>query len=146
MQVIFVKAKSIVLFFGFIFILCCLFSIESIGQIKAETVIESDDNCEKHIAAYDNIKMFAENPPYPEPIIVIIARLGDRESSPKLNQQRLAIAKKSLVFPIDYPAEKIVTAQGDKIKGKGQVEFYVNGRFLIAFKVGRKKNLKGRCE
>lgn len=141
-----VKAKPITLFFCLAVSLCFFIPQKVFGQIEADNIIDDKYSCEEHIAAYDNIFNTANNPPYPEPIIVIIARLGDGESSPKLNQQRLAIAKKSLVFPIDYPAKKIVTAQGDKIKGKGQVEFYVNGRFLTAFKVGRKKNLKGRCE
>ncbi len=139
------KVKDITLFLCLISFLCFLLSQKVFGQIESDNIVDGDVSCEEHIAAYDRIKTFAENQPPVAATVIIIARLGDGETSRKYNQQRLTVAKRSLVLPIGLPAEQIITAQGDRIRGKGQVEFYIRGRLFTIFKVGRRKNLKGRC-
>lgn len=140
------QAKSTVLLLCFVSFLCLLPSQEVFGQIESDNVVDEKVNCEQQIAEYDNIFNSAKNQPETARTIIIVARLGSGETSRKYNQQRLAVAKQSLVFPVGYPAEQIITAQGDRVRGKGQVEFYIGGRLFTVFKVGRRKNLRGRCE
>lgn len=141
-----IKAKRFVPFSYLVMFLCFVSFQTTFGQTEAIVVVDDDNSCEEQISDYDNVRAFARNEPELISTLIIIARLGDGETSRKYNQQRLTVAKESIVIGGGYPVEKIVTAQGDRVSGKGQVEFYIRGRLYAIFKVGRRKNLKGRCE
>jgi hypothetical protein len=71
-------------------------------------------------------------------IVIIISQLGAGDSRANLHHRRLHNAVARLVgdSPYRIPREKVVTAIGDRVKGKGRVEFYVNGRlvYIVIFK------------
>ena len=67
----------------------------------------------------------------------IIARLGTGETSRKLNQDRLYALREYLFEYRKLPANRLVTAEGDRVKGPGQVEIYVNGKVYALFKMKR---------
>lgn len=67
----------------------------------------------------------------------IIARLGTGETSRKLNQDRLFALREYLFEYRKLPANRLVTAEGDRVKGPGQVEIYVNGKLYALFKMKR---------
>ena len=78
-----------------------------------------------------------------EPVI-LIARLGDREVSRRLNRQRLRVARmylhvgRGLEPPLKE--EHIVTAEGENVRGAGRIEAYVRGKLFMVFVFKRNKN------
>jgi hypothetical protein len=77
--------------------------------------------------------------------IIIIARLGFRERSSKLNKLRLDKTKRELVQGIHVPEEKIITAQGEPISSQGRVEFYFKGKLFLVSLVEKDKNICTNC-
>ena len=78
-----------------------------------------------------------------EPVI-LIARLGNREVSRRLNRQRLQVVRvylhvgRGLEPPLKE--EHIVTAEGERIRGAGRIEAYVRGKLFMVFVFKRNKN------
>ena len=59
--------------------------------------------------------------------LIAIARLGDGDKARSLNQKRLNATKQWLVGKAEFPANKLILAEGEKVTGNGRVEFYVGG-------------------
>lgn len=72
-----------------------------------------------------------------ESTIILIARLGDGERSRKLSQGRLNILSDYLIETRKLSQNRVVTAQGERVSGMGQVEVYVGGKLYILFKMKR---------
>ncbi len=78
-----------------------------------------------------------------EPVI-LIARLGDKEVSGRLNRRRLQVARlylhvgRGLEPPLKE--EHIVTAEGERIRGTGRIEAYVRGKLFMIFVFKRNRN------
>lgn len=76
--------------------------------------------------------------------VILIARLGNREVSRRLNRQRLQIARAYLHvgrgLEPPFEEEHIVTAEGERVRGAGRVEAYVRGKLFMVFMFGRNKN------
>ena len=62
--------------------------------------------------------------------LFVIARRGESEPSRLLNHRRLQSVRDQLVRR-QIAAERIVFAEGEPIKGKGQVEFYFGSRLVF---------------
>ena len=75
--------------------------------------------------------------------VIIIARLGTSETSRKLIASRLRQVANYLSRRI--PKERIITAEGERVRGLGQLEFYVGGKLHSIFKVRRNKDLVAGC-
>ncbi|MEK6286865.1 MAG: hypothetical protein AABO57_14090 [Acidobacteriota bacterium] len=70
-------------------------------------------------------------------IVIVISSLGTGDTRPSLHKRRLHNAAARLVdYQSAIPRKQVVTAEGDRVKGKGKVEFYVNGRlvYVVLFK------------
>ncbi len=70
-------------------------------------------------------------------VVIIISRLGKGDTRANLHRRRLHNARARLVdYSQRLAKEKVVTAIGDRVKGGGQVEYYVNGRlvYIVIFK------------
>ncbi len=132
------RAKRVVLFLSLAWFFCIFSRTKAAGQ----QTIGEDIGCEEHLAISDFLLNEAEIRSDP---IILVARLGDGETSRRYNQQRLAAIKDTIGFRNRYPSEKFVLTQGERVKGKGQVEVYISGRLSTIFKAGRRKNLRGRC-
>jgi hypothetical protein len=80
-------------------------------------------------------------------LIILIARLGDGETSRVFNRRRLHNLSTYLNYIREIPNKRIITAEGERVRGSGPVEVYVNGKLMIVFTVGRNQDLAGgECE
>ncbi len=86
-----------------------------------------------------------------EKLIIVIAHLGDGETRPNLNWRRLYNVH---TYWAEYltaegarrKPETIVLAGGEKVKGYGRLEFYVDGKLIAVLKVRRNADLLvGTC-
>ena len=99
-------------------------------------------DCEGIMSRLDFVAIAAGNTANDQPII-IIARLGRRETNRNLNRRRLIEVAQYLERRI--PKERIITTQGARIDGLGRIEFYVGGRLNIVFTVRRNRDLVIGC-
>ena len=83
-------------------------------------------------------------------LIIVIARSGDGDTKAGLSRRRLHNVR---AYWLEYlPAvyrlrpESIILAEGERIGGFGQLEFYVGGKLIWADKVARNADLRvGEC-
>ncbi len=75
--------------------------------------------------------------------IIIIARLGSGESSRHLIRGRLRQVADYLNRRVSR--DRIITAEGERVRGPGQLEFYVGGKLHSVFKLKRNRNLVKGC-
>ena len=66
--------------------------------------------------------------------IIVIARLGGKDSKLNLNKRRLHNVREYLTVG-KHTEQSIILAEGEPIKGYGQVEFYLDGRLIEVIKV-----------
>jgi hypothetical protein len=69
---------------------------------------------------------------------IVIARLGDKDLKPNLNKRRLhnirAYLTQAVVEQFRRQPQTIILAEGEPVKGYGQVEFYLDGRLVEVLK------------
>lgn len=133
------KAKYPISILLLVFFAAFLFQT-AFGQSSSDIIIADENNCEQNLSYFDIL--ITEANTYPGSSVILIARLGDGENSRKYNQRRLAVVKAGLSAFERYPAERVITTQGGRVRGKGQVEVYIGGRLVAVFKAGRRKNLQ----
>jgi len=76
--------------------------------------------------------------------LIVIARLGAGEKSRRLNTSRLKHVHDFLGN--NRGVTKIVTAEGERKRGYGQLEFYVRGELLFTLPIRLNKNIDlGSC-
>jgi hypothetical protein len=99
-------------------------------------------NCEHNIARLDIAHDKAGNG-----LIILIARLGDGEFNQEFNRRRLHSARKYLSAYAVRAEEMIITAEGERVRGYGRVEIYVEGKLFDILAVRRNADLSvGSCE
>lgn len=76
---------------------------------------------------------------------IIIARLGTGERSRKLVRERLYAPSNYLVESRGVPKSRVITAEGERVRGLGHVEVYVSGNLRLLFKMERNKNFVSDC-
>lgn len=101
-------------------------------------------NCETNAALLDSVRTEALQQMSNDKFIFAIARLGDGELSRDRNRLRLRAVKNYLTTS-DLPARMLVTAEGERIKGYGRVELYVNGELRVVLLANRNKLLCVDC-
>jgi hypothetical protein len=103
-------------------------------------VVGVDCNDEEHVKALlDDAAITARK----DKAIIIIARLGTGERSRKNIRHRLLITSAYLRDVRGVPRDRIITAEGERVRGLGHVEIYVGGRLNILFKMKRDKGFGG---
>ncbi len=75
--------------------------------------------------------------------IILIARLGGGERSRQLNRLRLLIASGYVMDNRGVPKDRVITAEGERVRGLGHVEIYVGGTLHTLFKMKRNKGFGG---
>ena len=106
-------------------------------------IIAHDNNCESNKALFDLVDISTPN----DGLIIIISRLGSGETSRVYNHRRLHNIRTYLNYVREIPKERIVTAEGERVQGRGRAEVYVRGKLLTVFTVGRNQDLAGGdCE
>ena len=99
--------------------------------------------CQDNEVALDVI---AQNTP-PDSLIIVIARLGERESRPSLNGRRLHNVRTFWTeFRNKRKPETIILAEGERVKGYGRLEIYVGGHLTTVLKLKHNWDLLvGNC-
>ena len=82
----------------------------------------------------------------PNVVITVVARLGDGEDRPNLNQRRLHNVRAYWTeYLTHYGArrrpETIISVEGERIEGYGCVEFHISGRLVGRIRIGRNRDL-----
>jgi hypothetical protein len=106
-------------------------------------------HCAERTAVLDGI---AQKTPADE-LIIVVARLGDGDGRPRLNWRRLHNVR---AYWTEYlyegreghkrQPETIILAEGERVKGYGQLEFYVGGKLVWVLKVARNADVEfGDC-
>ena len=101
-------------------------------------------SCEDSEALLDGVANEARSGVAKGDVLIAIVRLGSRETSAKLNQERLSAVKKFFIGR-DIPAQAIVAAEGERVGGLGQVEFYIGGRLYMRLQARRHKSICIEC-
>lgn len=70
-------------------------------------------------------------------VILVVARLGERDSRPNLNERRLhnVFTLWTQQYKRDPKTIVLANAQGTPVKGFGQLEFYIRGRLVEIIKL-----------
>lgn len=77
--------------------------------------------------------------------IIIISRLGNGEVSNSLHKKRLSSAKKFYIDSWNRPADTIITASGDRVKGLGRLDIFLDGNYLDKILIGKNASLYVNC-
>ncbi len=133
----------------FIFVtifLGCLICPEFYGQASKLMEAHKPTGCEENEARLDKIALSFSSKPDLDHVLIIIARLGDGESSSVINRHRLHNAKEYILSRMpSIQRDRIIVAQGEEITGFGRVEFYSNGTRIDYLLVGKNQSLCVDC-
>ena len=103
------------------------------------------NNCEDNLLALNGAHQVADG----EGVIIIIARLGTRETRSGLNRRRPHNAREYLTSELYWKRDPktVVVAEGGPANGYGRLEIYVKGFLWDAMLVKRNDDLwVGSCE
>lgn len=78
-------------------------------------------------------------------LVIVIAHLGQGETSEKLNNRRLYNVSHYLKSRLGFEPSRIVTAQGEKLSGYARVKIYVGGKLQETLIAERNKDLCVTC-
>jgi hypothetical protein len=93
--------------------------------------------CESAKADFDLIAQVANEK---QSNVIIIARLGTGEHAKSINRIRLSQVREHLVMVRAYSPDRVVTGEGERVRGLGLVEVYVSGKPFIIYRMGRNKD------
>ncbi len=110
------------------------------GNVGAEIGIDGT-NCENT----KSVLVAAAQAAGEDATIIIIARLGSGEFLRSVARRRLAGAKDYLEAVGGIRRERLVTAQGERVRGLGKVEVYVGGKLYEVFALKRNKGFWRGC-
>jgi hypothetical protein len=131
-----------------IFVGLLIFSvaIQCMGQMLPErstTILESG-NCEIDEANLDTVRQAALRGVGDGEVLIVVARLEHGATRANLNRQRLDAVKESL-SKHGFPEEKIILAEGERVDGRGRVEFYISGKLSHVILTNRNKGICSEC-
>lgn len=101
-------------------------------------------NCEVNAAELDSVRNEALGDTNKDSIVIVIARLGNGETTRVHNHRRL-LALKNYLSKYDLPTQRVVTAEGERADGYGRVELYVAGKLRGVLLADRNKPLCVEC-
>ena len=116
--------------------LCLMCSSIALGQQK----MDEPPNCHGRDAVLYGIAKSTS----PNNLITVVANLGEGEDRPNLNQRRLHNVRVYWTkFLNEYrrSPDTIILTEGEKVKGYGRLEFYVDGELKASLKLKRNSDL-----
>jgi hypothetical protein len=134
-----------------VIIICCLLignyayaqtSQSSTPRIWGEPNGLSGFDCETTMMLLDFVAI-ADRESGKDQSIIVIARLGSGERSRSLIRRRLVPLAEYLTRRVSK--DKIILAEGERVRGLGQIELYVRGNLHTVIKVKRNSNLVKGC-
>jgi hypothetical protein len=119
-------------------VLCCAISQVNALQVpqRPEPIIVYGSNNETTKAELDLLAEKAGK----DKLIILIARLGRREFSRRLSQQRLRTVRDYLRFTRAMSENRLITAEGERVSDFGRVEAYLDGKLVMVFRLSPNKN------
>lgn len=88
-------------------------------------------NCEMNLQKLEKARELVRNQQNKKGVLILIARLGDKERDTSLNELRLKNVRHGLEFELGVVNE-IIETEGKRKNGFGRVEFYLEGRLIGA--------------
>ena len=112
-------------------------------SVPATTFLNPDapQNCEENIASMEALAALTLEQTKGGGVLVAVARLGDGEKSREFNRRRLYNVREFLKDRAGIQAEKIVAAEGETVRGRGRVEFYLGGKKVGSLLLARNRDL-----
>lgn len=101
-------------------------------------------NCEINSALLDSMRNKALEAAVGSSVVIVIARLGNGETSRIHNRRRL-LAVKDYFGKYGLPSQKIVTAEGERVSGYGRIELYLMGQLRAAILANPNKAICVEC-
>jgi hypothetical protein len=122
----------------------------SVGLAQQSTSSNSPDslaptNCEMNAAMLSRVPQQRFQGEAESDAVIAIARLGAREYSREINRRRLFNVKYYLEQYRGLNPKRIVVAEGERVKGYGRVELYVEGVLLEVLVAEYGKDLCVSC-
>ena len=102
-------------------------------------------NCEMNAAKLDGIPQTRFQGNSADDVVIVIARPGSREFSHELNRRRLFNVRYRLEKYRGLQPGRVVLAEGDRVKGYGRVELYVDGKLFDVLVASPGKDLCVSC-
>lgn len=107
-----------------------------------EAFVNIGNTCESNVARLDRIHSEAG-----DGLIIAIARLGDGELTRELNRRRLYNIRTYLIYNRARKGKTIITAEGERVSGRGRVEVYVGGKLIDVLGIAQGEDiLVGGCD
>lgn len=126
------------------FCITLLFINSNIVFPQTKTVLETSFNCESLRKYYEGLGRMYNDTENETPFLplIMIARLGNKERNNNLNWQRLKVAEQ---FAHMHFMPDVITAQGKKTKGLGQVEVYYGGVLRLVILAQKNEKFDEKC-
>ncbi len=124
------------------FVLC----ISVMGQIGKINGDERPTGCAENEARLDQVGISVTEDVNSQSVLIILARLGDGESSLSLNKGRLYNAREYILSRFKgIRRDRIIVAEGETVAGFGRVTFYFNGKLIDQLLVKKNDRLCVDC-
>jgi hypothetical protein len=121
--------------FSFLLSLLLLLPSYAISQERLEEAEQREinnrvQNCETGLVYQEDIIRAAVEQIERGGVLIVVARLGDGENSRELNRRRLYNEREYLRERGGLAADKVVVAEGARVRGYGRLEYYLGGRLF----------------
>ncbi len=126
-----------------VLLITALLSSSTVAQERKEPMVIGQNigvdgsYCESAKADWDLIAQVANER---NSNVIIIGHLGTGERSRRVNRLRLAQVRNHLIAVRGYDAERVIIAEGNRVRGFGLVEIYINGKPFIIYRMRRNKD------
>ena len=101
--------------------------------------------CEQNLINIENTAKVMVEERLRDGVLILIARRGDRENTPSLDERRLHNVRVGLTDNLGTDPEQVVTTTGERVRGYGRVEFYLRGNLMGVLLAERGKDLCVDC-
>ncbi|MBC7798315.1 MAG: hypothetical protein H7Z37_15705 [Pyrinomonadaceae bacterium] len=139
---------------GKLFIISNLFILITFAVVAQEKKSELLDegfgvsskplNCESSLLRLEKIRSLIQTGTSEKSILILIARLGNKERNRKINRLRLENVRRGLTNTLGI-VKPIVIAEGERVNGFGRVEVYLDGKFIGAL-LAQKNKIVIKCD
>jgi hypothetical protein len=106
-------------------------------RVIGDNVGVDGSHCEDAKAEWDLIAAIANER---NSNVIIIGHLGSGERSRRINRLRLSQIRSYLFLVRAYGPERVIVAEGERVRGLGLVEVYINGNPFIIYRMRRNKD------
>jgi hypothetical protein len=118
----------------------CLATASYVVAQTTEPISVTGNNCEANKATFAFVATTAEAEETGK-LVMLIARLGNGETSRRFNNRRLHNARTYLSHTHGISEKRIVIAEGERVPGHGRVEVYIDGKLIVVFNLERNQDL-----